>query len=550
MKQLKKTLSLLLAFCLLLSFSATAFAWNDLPNLTDDAVKPTVDVDKHVFTAYQIFAADYETNAEGNNTGKLVSVRWGDGVNAEALCAALKADATLGADFTDLEYTAQNAQNSNPSAYKVALIVSGYGADSEKANAFAALADANKTGKSYAEGTTLPAGYYLVVDQGFTENNDEVVFNLSVLTMSNADEPFNPTVKADVPKVEKKVLELNDSKDSTGDRSQDWADAADYDINDTVEFALSGTLPSNYDKYDSYKYVFTDTLSAGLTLKTDSVKVYIDKSEIKSGYTFATTDDGFTVTFENLKAEGMFATTKDSVIQVRYNATLNKNAVVGGEGNPNQVTLTYSNNPNAGGAGSTATTTPDKVVVYTYKLTVNKTDETGNALAGAEFELYKKVKLKDATEYTYELVSKPKAAAAEGSDIANVFTFSGLDAGDYKLVETDAPATYNKAEDMYFTISSTDTNGAVTGKAKVEGVKNEKDDVIMSAQKDEDGNAIPMFKITSTDDGNLATSIVNMRGLVLPSTGGIGTTIFYIAGGLLLVGAGVLLIAKKRMGNK
>ena len=356
------------------------------------------------------------------------------------------------------------------------------------------------------------------------------------------------TPKSSVPSVEKKVKEENDSKNVTSD----WQDAADYDIGDEVPFQLTGTMPSRLGDYTSYSYTFNDTLSKGLTFDKDSVKVYLNSAAESnlidsSNYSVSEAvevsggngETTFTVSFTNVKSIQSLAA--DSKIIVEYTATLNGDAVIGADGNPNKVSLTYSNNPNAGGDGDTGTTPEDMVIVYTYKLTVNKVGEDEETpLTGAGFTLYKK--------YITEPDDKPvdpnetgyyKVTTINSTDDKSIstFTFKGLDAGDYKLVETQVPTGYNKAEDIKFTVEATyDTN------SDAPELKNL---VIKDANNNTISGEGGSFNVTTTFD-NISTTIQNFKGSVLPSTGGIGTTIFYVIGGILMVGAGVLLISRKR----
>ena len=216
----------------------------------------------------------------------------------------------------------------------------------------------------------------------------------------------------------------------------------------------------------------------------------------------------------------------NSVITVEYTATLNNNAVLGSAGNPNEVYLEYSNNPNKSeeGDNETGTTPKDVVIVFTYKTIVNKVDEKGDALTGAEFTLEKYNKKTD----------KWEAITVVKNDEGTTFTFSGLDDGNYRLTETKTPAGYNTIKPIEFTITA-------------------EHDVLSDnpALTSLNGN-VTTGEITFTSnvtDGSLSTDVVNKAGSTLPETGGMGTTIFYILGGLLVLFAVVFLVAKKRMSN-
>ncbi|TDE69688.1 isopeptide-forming domain-containing fimbrial protein, partial [Streptococcus vicugnae] len=318
--------------------------------------------------------------------------------------------------------------------------------------------------------------------------------------------------KTSVPSVEKKVKDTNDT---TGETT-DWQDSADYDINDSVPFQLTATLPDNLDSYDEYYLELSDTLSSGLTYNKDA-KVYLvnddEKTDVTSSFTIA--DDGSSFKINNLKSlDGVTSSTK---VVVEYTATLNENAVIGSEGNPNTVKLIYSNNPNYTGSGETSPTgeTPeDTVIVFTYKVVVNKVKEDKKTpLEGAEFTLSKKL-----ADGSLQEVAVVKNTAG------TTFTFSGLDDGDYVLSETTTPNGYNTIDDVEFT---------VTADHDVESDS----PALNSLSGDVTTGSIEFT--SSTTDGSLTTNVVNKKGSVLPSTGGMGTTILYVVGTILVLAAGI-----------
>lgn len=378
---------------------------------------------------------------------------------------------------------------------------------------------------SIDEATSVEQGYYLVVETKTGESDPDDTYSLAMLDTAG-DENVTIETKEGTPTLVKKIKDTNDTENTT----TDWQDSADYDIGDTIPFQLTGTVSSKYAEYEEYYYAFHDTLSAGLTFNND-VKVYVDGDEVNSGYEVVTsTTDGctFEVVFEDLKdIAGVTATSK---IVVEYSATLNEGAALGSAGNPNVADLEYNVNPyftdenddgkddTTGEDEETGYTPEDKVIAFTYKVEVNKVDPDGNKLDGATFTLEKKVN--DAWE-TLELV--------EASDGAT-FTFTGLDDGDYRLTETVAPEGYNMLDaPIEFTVSA--------------------DHDVASA--DPKLNNLTGDELTGdVDSGVLSTDIVNETGNKLPGTGGIGTTLFYVVGGTMAVGAGVYLIAKKRMNNE
>ncbi len=365
---------------------------------------------------------------------------------------------------------------------------------------------------------SVDQGYYLIAET--KTGTDDDTYSLVILNTAGS-ESLTVTTKEDTVELEKKVKETNDT---TGDVS-DWQDAADYDIGDSVPFQLTGTLPSNYDNYSTYYYAFHDVMSAGLTLDASSVKVYVDGTALDASEYTVVTDtakltDGctFEVIITDLKQVSVTATAS-SKITVEYSATLNDNAEIGSTGNPNTAYLEFSNNPYGDGTGKT---TEDKVIVFTYEIDVNKVDESGAALSGAGFTLYKY----DATEGDY---------VAVGSEITGVttFTFKGVDAGKYMISETTVPDGYNKADDIYFTVEA--TYDTTSDNPKLTDL----------TVKDADGNVSTSFTADTTN-GTVSTDVENTTDLLFPSTGGIGAKIFYAVGAVLMFAVAAYLLLRKR----
>ena len=371
--------------------------------------------------------------------------------------------------------------------------------------------------------SNLPAGYYLIKDQDNSlEGDADSYTSYIVQVLGNVEiEP-----KSDVPSSEKKVKDINDSISVS---YTDWQDTADYDIGDSIPFQLKATLPDNYEEYDSYALTFHDTESKGLTFQSESVKVYIDGKLVDAGsYTVATQDIGshtFEIRFADLKTVTAAEETKAanlSVVTVEYESVLNDDAVIGAQGNPNDMHITFSNNPNGAGKGRTP---DDTVIVFTYKVDVDKVDGKSAPLPGAEFTLEKKIK--GETEDTWKLV---KVLGTEGS--STTFSFTGLDDGEYRLTESKTPAGYNTIDPIEFRVTATHEDATLS-------------------LTDLSGNVISgEIELAFTPvvaDGSLSVTVVNNQGSTLPETGGIGTTIFFVLGGVLVIGASILLVVKFRM---
>ena len=512
MKHIKKLASLLLALVMALSLAVTAFA--------DESTTYSITINNstagHTYEAYQIFTGDLATNEAGNKV--LSNIVWGSGVS-EAGQTAL-GDAAAKAETLKTEADAK----------AFAKAVAPY------LTTAAGSANTVTDGKYVISG--LAAGYYLVKDQdgSLTGDNDSYTEYI-IQVVGNV----TATPKSDVPEVQKKVKDINDSTDTT---KTDWQDSADYDIGDSIPFQLKATLADNVSSYTTYKVVFHDTLSKGLTYNNDA-KVYIDGTET-NGFTVTATvnADGtttLTVSCDDVKALGAG---NSSVITVEYTAKLNENAVLGSAGNPNEVYLEYSNNPNKSEKGNNETgeTPKDVVIVFTYKTIINKVDSENKPLTGAAFKLEKLIKGKDGAADTWTTVKEFTV-----DETTTSFTFSGLDDGQYKLTETKTPVGYNTIDPIYFVIEAThgETADAPTLKT-LNAYLTDANGNKQTEMKDGESVNIDLGTVDLTA-GSITTTVVNKSGSKLPSTGGIGTTIFYVLGGVLVLAAVVLLVTKKRM---
>lgn len=497
-KMMKKLASIVLAIVTVLAMSIVTWAEGTTYSITINN-----SAEGHTYEAYQIFT--------GNLSGTTLSnIVWGSGVS-EAGQTAL-GDATAKAE------TLKTEADAKAFAKEVAPYLT-----------TAAGSASTVTGGKYVI-SGLAAGYYLVKDQdgSLTGDHDSYTeYIIKVVENTTADP------KSDVPVVQKKVKDINDSTDNA---LTNWQDSADYDIGDSVPFQLKATLADNVSSYTTYKVVFHDTQSKGLTYKNDA-KVYIDGTET-NGFTVTATvnADGtttLTVSCDDVKALGA---RNSSVITVEYTATLNENAVLGSAGNPNEVYLGYSNNPNKSETGNneTGNTPKDVVIVFTYKTVISKV--TKNPDYDPEVEGSKEYIPLTGAEFTLEKYNKEtdewKLITAVKNNEGTIFTFTGLDDGNYRLTETTTPAGYNSIDPIEFTVTAEhevlSDNPALTSLS---------------------GNATT-GKLTftpNTIEGSLSADVVNMSGSTLPETGGIGTTIFYVIGSILVLGAAILLITKKRM---
>lgn len=494
MKRVKRVLALLAAFALVLAMAVPAFA--------DGANQYTISVpagSNHTYQVYQIFTGDYSSD------GKLSNIKWGKNSNS-------RGDSVNIGDKVDENVLNQLAAVAGKSDEDKLAVIEQY----------ANLSENGMDTVSESKPIKVAAGYYLFKDTttGISGNTyiAEVVGNVSIKAKNSH-----------VPGFEKKLKDTNDTEGTT----TDWQDVADHDIGDAIPFKLEGTVPADYDaEYTSYYFAFHDEEERGLTFNSNSVKVYVDDTEIKTGFEVktSTTDScSFEVVFSNLK--DIDAVHAGSKIRVEYTSTLNPNAVIGGNGNLNKAQLEYSNNPRD--TSSKDKTVWDNVVVFTYQVVVNKyanSVEENNKLKGAEFTLTKK--LKDGTT---------KDIAVAKSEGGVQFIFKGLDDGEYTLTETVTPEGYNTIDPITFKVNA---NHEITW----EGTGNRN-----TLLKSLTGNQVTgkiTFAENANVNGSLVTDIINKSGTVLPSTGGMGTTVFYVVGGGLMAVAVVLLVTKKRMENK
>ena len=507
MKHIKKLASLLLVLVMVFALATTAFAEETTYSITiNNSAKD------HTYEAYQIFTGDLATNKAGNKV--LSNIVWGSGVSETGQTAL--GDAAAKAE------TLKNEADAKAFAKAVAPYLT------------TAAGSANTVTDGNYVISGLAAGYYLVKDQdgSLTGDNDSYTEYI-IQVVGNV----TATPKSDVTEVQKKVKDINDSTDTT---KTDWQDSADYDIGDSIPFQLKATLADNVSSYTTYKVVFHDTLSKGLTYNNDA-KVYIDGTETNR---FTVTADGtttLTVSCDDVKALGAG---NSSAITVEYTAKLNENAVLGSAGNPNEVYLEYSNNPNKSEKGNNETgeTPKDVVIVFTYKTIINKVDSENKPLTGAAFKLEKLIKGKDGAADTWTTVKEFTV-----DETTTSFTFSGLDDGQYKLTETKTPVGYNTIDPIYFVIEAThDVTADAPTLKTLNAYLTDANGNKQTEMKDGESVNIDLGTVDLTA-GSITTTVVNKSGSELPSTGGIGTTIFYVLGGVLVLAAVVLLVTKKRM---
>lgn len=543
----------------------------------------TNDAKNHTYEAYQIFTGDLSVEGTAPNTTKVLSnIKWGADVTEYD-----GGTVTLGSDASEI---AKGLSNSTIKGFIGKLKLD----DSPTETV------TSTTGGSYVIDGLTP-GYYLIKDADNSLNGENDVYTGYIVEVVG-DTTAEP--KGTLPTVQKKVYEDQDANKAAESATHEattefkWNDVADYDIGDEVPFKLYGTLPDNLDDYTAYYYKFSDSLGTEfdtptqLTIDVCGSKTFTatrngDNWTVtgadNDGISVVKNGNGFNVIFANIKNNGAAANGR---VTITYNAKLNANAVVGKTGQKNTVDLTYSNNPYDGYDGTSSTTpntgeTPDdEVIVHTYALKLDKEfynrdseipltpDEIANDVyTEAEFSLFKGqeelyflpctdenydyVLAKsgdtvtiDGNEYTattqLKLVQLDNNTPGNEKDDDLVIRIKGLDEGSYTLKEDVVPTGFNKAPDQTINISA-GTNNGQNGTANslasfswnIEGVENS--EVNQGGETNVEIDAIAKAKME------------NRKGSSLPSTGGIGTTIFYLGGGAMAAIGGIYLISKRRM---
>lgn len=628
MKQLKKWISALL--CMALALCLALPAWAEAPEETPKyTLTITSETPGHTYQAYQVFSGTLAKDPANPSAepSTLVNLEWGSGVQVEkkeALLAAIKEITVTESSGPKKPFEACNDVNA------IAAVLTGENDNSKLLDAFADVvadyyvgedqqvvwnylstpAGTGETVKDTVEEgqpqtytakiKNLPAGYYLVKEDTIAEGS--AAGNAYTKYMLNLVKDVEVQAKADVPTLDKQVQDKNDG-------SANPEDATNVSVGDMVTYTLTSKVPA-MDGYDKYYFVVNDTLSKGLTLDKDSIAITIADTPDPHNLV---KDRDYTVTVNpespvEGKATSLKIVFKNFIqwkeragqdIVITYDATLDQDAVIGNTGNLNDAKLTYSNDPNYEYKGDTEPNPdepdPDEPVgetpisktnVYTTQIQLNKVDENGRPLIGAEFTIegdgvvitgvttntferaddgtYYKLKngaytttppvtsggeddtsaLYDSTTQKYKKsgpttswITKDTNTNVTGTVGADgVVTFEGLGAGTYTITETKTPANYNTIDPITLTIRCTVPDKIVTGEEQC---------TWSATYKVGNGSEEP---VTAVGNGTISINVENRSGTQLPSTGGIGTTIFLWGGaGLMLA---VLLLLGLRIRSK
>lgn len=534
MKNTRKFLAIFMVIAMIMSMGVlNAFAE---PNNNEHTITIDNKATGYAYEAYRVFEGDFVE-------GELTNIAWSDGVDSVGLMEDLKSieafkDCSSAVDVAKVLGTI-NAKNDATALAFADAVAANLGAP-------AGSIDDTKADDIVNDGYVMSVtgdGYYIVINTKVPEEDESADPAYSRYILEVVKDVV-VSHKAEVPEVEKNIVEDGEE-----------VGHADKNIGDKVEFKLTATLPSNYNLYKTYTLTFHDTMSKGLDFNND-VKVMIGNNVItdtlyavdttKHDHDDSTDDDtNIDIIISDVKALDEYGAGNSVEIVVTYTATLNGDATIGNPGNDNKVYLEYTNNPNPDqdGTPDTGDTPEDKVVVFTYELDITKVDggDKNIKLDGAEFVFYRLTDDSDPDSKEYVMIDSEGKVCGWTSEVTEattltsanggLFGISGLDEGTYYLEETKAPTGYNLPENPFeVEITATTTDTEITDlSGKIAG-----EDLKLG---------------TDTTKGDLDGTIVNNSGTTLPSTGSIGTAIFYVAGGIMVVAAVIFLVTKKRMKN-
>ena len=531
---------------------------------------------KHTFNAYQVFKGDLKEtqNEQGGVASRTLSnIEWGSGVSETGKTALYQwANLTSDTDKTAAKVAEKLSTNTGSvTAESFSKVLASKTGENTRLTEIKTALTQN-AGKTAYAGTVTEAGYYLVVDEKGNALEDNDAYSAYIMQVVG-----NVTVdpKSKTPTVKKEVQDGATDKDADSTDENGWGNTADHAIGESFNFRLTATIPAdaNFKAYESYKVVFNDTMSKGITFeKINSVKVKYSKTTLTladSAYTktnptavTGTTDGSksWSLTIADLKKvvdkdnsetklDAATLGTQAITVEVEYAAHLNADAEVTHESgastaNKNGVSLDYSNNPNVGGEGDTGHTPGNDVYVYSFTIDNTKyagKNEAGSELAGAGFTLYKYDSSEagnkgEAVKFVWDSTKNAyRPAVSDNADEANTaqveitsrseagqkgkFNIIGLDAGKYVLSETKTPAGYNTVADTTIEITASHKLNVGT----------------------------PTVDLNASQ--NLTNTLVDMPGSNLPTTGGMGTVLLYVAGIAVFVLAGATLVMALRRRN-
>lgn len=499
-------------------------------------INNTADANALSYNAFKLF------NATKNDDGSVSSITWVNDDTKNAVLGVITAN--------DPAYAGTTAQ---AAAEWIASKVAGTDSTtivdaSSIANQIAVAVSGKAATETLGSGTaiTLESGYWLfVTNSNSTQNAVDNAGTSPIFAVVGGD-ALTITPKTGTPTVNKTI-----KNDQTGE----YGKVADSQVGQVVEYELAGTVASNIATYSTYSYTFTDKLSAGIELtSTDDVKVTIDGTDVTAKATIGYADNNLTVAFDNdnlFDAKG--GINANSKVTVAYKAKLTSAAVIGGAGNPNTVTLTYSNNPNTDSKG---TSTPSTARDYAFKLhLVNSDKATNQKLAGAKFTI--QATGADDAESKNLYVQADGTLGPDAHEFKTgadgTFDVAGLDAGTYTVTEVAVPSATGSPDVAYKPLSSSftftivpeynaDTQAltnlglTVAGNANAIAGLDTSDNNTLDA---DDGSAV------NTANGMVNVTVANEKAIKLPLTGEQGIALV-MGAGLVIVAVSAVSLSRRR----
>ncbi len=499
----------------------------------------------HRYVAYQLFKGEKDGNA-------LKNITLGDDLDKDKKVDGKNLAEAIKAAYTSVELTADSEADSIANAIQViagedkelttdeaktlSKILNSYIKDDATGTSLTQSATATKNLYSYSV-KDLATGYYLVKDTTTTTGTGDDTKNLAqtlyMLRVVDGQAATPITAKSDAPTVTKKVASASTVEGKLASGAT-WVDGATYNSGDYIAYKLTGTVPDNYDTYDSYFYEFEDTVYTGLVIDEDSVKVYVNGTEevtIDDQVEVSNKGHKLTVTFDDLKTEVPSVGAGDTVV-VKYRAQLTGNDLVvnddnDGKGNVNGVKLHYTNNPNAGGSGDHKTTPEDQVTVFTFKFTGIKEDPNGNKLKDAKFELY------DGSQKLAETTSQNGTGLVD----FGITLKGGVNVDKtYTVKEATPPNGFQSVGSFDVKIKAIYTEGTETDDSTTAPTVTFKVTV-----------GDPTLSGSTTNEGNKTQiTIVDRPTSNLPMTGDSGRALYYAFGGMVAIAALLYLLREKK----